>query len=73
MEVHDWDDDYDGDDDDNDDGDNDNNDDEDVEDRAEAREGVTGFLWQRHTVMLPFNQTTHDPTIYDHHHQDHDD
>ena len=27
---------------------------------AEAKEGVTGFLWQRHRVMLPFRQTTHD-------------
>ena len=40
---------------------------------AEAEEGVTEFLWQRHTVMPPFKQTTHDPTIYDDHHLDHDD
>ena len=38
---------------------------------AEAEEGVTEFLWQRHSVMPPFKQTTHDPTIY--HHLDHDD
>ena len=40
---------------------------------AEAEEGLTEFLWQRHTVMPPFKQTTHDPTIYDDHRLDHDD
>ena len=40
---------------------------------AEAEEGVTEFLWQRHTVMPPFKQTTHDPTIYDDHRLFHDD
>ena len=40
---------------------------------AEAEEGVTEFLWQRHTVMPPFKQTTHDPTIYDDHRLSHND
>ena len=40
---------------------------------AEAEEGVTEFLCQRHTVMPPFKQTTHDPTIYDDHRLTHDD
>ena len=40
---------------------------------AEGEEGVTEFLWQRHTVMPPFKQTTHDPTIYDDQRLGHDD